>query len=708
MQLVERDVGVRVRLQVGDVLRHLIGGGVGGEVAGRHGELRGRLGAGGELDEFPRVGNLLLVRVFDQPEVRAADEHAADGLVQHAGQIRHADLEVRALGDGGQLGGGLEGDGGGAGDEGRLGAVVVHAEVVADALVHQALPALHHQLAAAVGVVLDRGGHAGAAVLVVDVVVVGTGEQVLKEPAVDGQAHRVLRVALHARQLIGDRLDLGEGGRDVRNAGLLKGGLVVVHHRGGRVDRDAHQLAVHGVVVAQHALDLVKRDVRVLVEHVLEGNDVIGAGQVAGAQLEHLEHVRALAGGQRGLQLGQRVVVGTLELGDHLNIVHGYPQILRKLFADQRNRCVDDRIGIVSSDKQKIPASGSDVHSLPAVYFMSIDNDIAGLRLAEDPGEPHHWKSSRLDDILEHISRSDAGKLVSVPHQDQSCSSCHRLQKRLHELNVHHRHLINDDHIRLQRIGLISGKMHFRRRFLLHTGKLQHPVDSPGLMTCCLRHTLCSPAGGRRQLHIHALQLKKPDKGCDGSSFSGTRPSGNDQDAVPRRLKHGLPLPLVKLPFFLPLDLSQSGMYLSFLYRPHGIQLQKPSGHIHFHIIISCRIDNGPALLFLDDQPLLHDKIHHIIVDIRKLHPQKFIGFQYQFLHGQIGMPRRKGLQKRIKDPTLDPVIRIRPDSHPVGNLICNPESDTGNIISQPIGVLLDDGIELRTVLLKDLGRKIQ
>ena len=323
MQLVERDVGVRVRLQVGDVLRHLIGGGVGGEVAGRHRELRGRLGAGGELDEFPRVGDLLLVRVPGQPEVRAADEHAADGLVQHAGQIRHADLEVRAVGDGGQLSGGVEGDGGSAGDEGGSGAGVVHAEVVADALVHQALPALQHQLAAAVGVVLDRGGHTGAAVLVVDVVVVGAGEQILKEPAVDGQAHRILRVALHARHLIRDRLDFGEGGRNVRDAGLLEGGLVVVHHRGGGVDRDAHHLAVHGVVVAQHALDLVKGDVRVLVEHVLEGNDIVGAGEIAGAQLKHLEHVRALAGGQRGLQLGQRVVVGALELGDHLDILVG-------------------------------------------------------------------------------------------------------------------------------------------------------------------------------------------------------------------------------------------------------------------------------------------------------------------------------------------------------------------------------------------------
>ena len=175
------------------------------------------------------------------------------------------------------------------------------------------------------------------AVLIVDVVIVGAGEQVLKEPAVDGQAHRVLRVALHARQLIRDRLDLGEGGRNVRDAGALKGGLVVVHHRGGRVDRDAHHPAVHGVVVAKHALDLIQGDVRILVEHVLEGNDVIGAGQVAGAQLEHLEHVRALAGGERGLELGQRVVVGALELRDHLNVVMGGVECI-----DRRLECLAD------------------------------------------------------------------------------------------------------------------------------------------------------------------------------------------------------------------------------------------------------------------------------------------------------------------------------------------------------------------------------
>ena len=50
------------------------------------------------------------------------------------------------------------------------------------------------------------------------------------------------------------------------------------------------------------------------------------------------------------------------------------------------------------------------------------------------------------DDILQNTSRSDGRQLVHITYHDEPCArSITRIQKRMHKVNVHHRHLVDDD-----------------------------------------------------------------------------------------------------------------------------------------------------------------------------------------------------------------------------------------------------------------------
>ena len=94
------------------------------------------------------------------------------------------------------------------------------------------------------------------------------------------------------------------------------------------------------------------------------------------------------------------------------------------------------------------------------IDFVCIDYDIALSRLTENFRQTHHRHQSRLQDIVQYIARPDGRKLILVTDQNQSGSHRNRLQQRMHQLNIHHRYLIDDNHIGLQRILLIPFKIH--------------------------------------------------------------------------------------------------------------------------------------------------------------------------------------------------------------------------------------------------------
>ena len=81
--------------------------------------------------------------------------------------------------------------------------------------------------------------------------------------------------------------------------------------------------------------------------------------------------------------------------------------------------------------------------------FVGIHHNITVRSLSENLLQLYHWKHSALYDIAQHISRSHAWQLVLIAYQYDPGSGCHSKKQGMHEKNIHHRHLINDDHIRI-------------------------------------------------------------------------------------------------------------------------------------------------------------------------------------------------------------------------------------------------------------------
>ena len=75
----------------------------------------------------------------------------------------------------------------------------------------------------------------------------------------------------------------------------------------------------------------------------------------------------------------------------------------------------------------------------------------------------------------------------------------------MHQLNIYHGHLIDDDHISLQRILLIALKAAGDSGIIWRTIDLQQTVNRPRLPAGSLGHTFGRATGGGRQGDAHFL-----------------------------------------------------------------------------------------------------------------------------------------------------------------------------------------------------------
>jgi hypothetical protein len=75
---------------------------------------------------------------------------------------------------------------------------------------------------------------------------------------------------------------------------------------------------------------------------------------------------------------------------------------------------------------------------LAPVDAMGVDDDAALRRLPEHLGQPRHGNGAGVDDVGEHMSRADRGKLIDVADEEQAGFRRDRLEHRMHERRVDH------------------------------------------------------------------------------------------------------------------------------------------------------------------------------------------------------------------------------------------------------------------------------
>ena len=231
-----------------------------------------------------------------------------------------------------------------------------------------------------------------------------------------------------------------------------------------------------------------------------------------------------------------------LHRGKNLNIERGCVHIARKAVPDELDDVADDPVRIRPLEEEKIPALIGKDDLFPAVDPVRIHNNVRFRRLAEDLHETDCREDIRLKHIPQNRTGSYGGQLVHIPDKDQSRPDRNRRQERVHQGNVHHRHLIDDNDVRLQRVCLVPLKADIFPKFLRGGADFEQPVDRRSFVSRCLCHPLGGTSRRCRQADRQIFGLKVAEHLVNGRGLAGPRPARQNEKPVLRRAHKRPPL----------------------------------------------------------------------------------------------------------------------------------------------------------------------
>ena len=165
---------------------------------------------------------------------------------------------------------------------------------------------------------------------------------------------------------------------------------------------------------------------------------------------------------------------------------------------------------------------------------MRVHDDIRLLRLPEDLGQANGGHTVRGDHVPQEIARPYRRQLVGVAdeHEPRPVGQC--LDQRLHEHDVYHRDLVQNDRIAFKRVGQVARKgcaparykTGFKQAvdgFCLHAGQVGQPLS----------RTPCRC--GKQGLQPERLEHLQDAAHC--RCFAGARPAGQDDQPVACRAR---------------------------------------------------------------------------------------------------------------------------------------------------------------------------
>ena len=392
-----------------------------------------------------------------------------------------------------------------------------------------------------------------------------------------------------------------------------------------------------------------------------------------------------------------------------LYLVRSRPHIAGELFLNQHDGHADDGIRILPLQEEEIPALVVQYHRLSRVDFMGVHHDIALSCLAEYPGQRHHLELSGSNDVLEDAPRSDRGELVHVSHKDEPRPRDHCLKEGMHQGQVHHGHLVDDDDVCFQRVLPVPEEP---SRALPVLGifridiDFQKPVYRLGLAARRLGHPLGGAPGGSCQMDAHALALKEPYHRVDGRRLPGPRSACEHKEPVLDGLDHRAVLHGVQLHLLLLFHLVEPALHQVFRHVAVDIQVMEHLRRIQLQIIIVGRIDARLAVLLFHHRLFLDAQVHDMFADILYLHPQKGGRPLHQDVLGEIHMPLRHCLLQDIKEPALYPVIGVRMYADARCNLVCRLKTHALDIVRKLVGIFLQHPVYTHAVVFVYLCRQ--
>ena len=194
-----------------------------------------------------------------------------------------------------------------------------------------------------------------------------------------------------------------------------------------------------------------------------------------------------------------------LHWSQHLDVVGADAVSLGNAVAHDVHDFLRRPLGVFLLNKEEVGrAPVADIRESSLVDLVGIGDDTARLCLTENARQSDDGHCARVDDVAEHVACSHAGQLVDVADKYQAHRERHGLQQRVHQDNVYHRRLVHYQEVAVQRILVITP-------VALGRVELQQAVDSLGLLTRGLAHSLGSTTSGGCQQYALAESLKRGD-----------------------------------------------------------------------------------------------------------------------------------------------------------------------------------------------------
>jgi len=177
------------------------------------------------------------------------------------------------------------------------------------------------------------------------------------------------------------------------------------------------------------------------------------------------------------------------------------PKQLRNAGLNQFDDPRHSSFGIIGLHKIKIAVTvGLGEIGNGALVDPVRGGDNPALRgLAKYLGQPHDRHGAGSDDIGQHLTRADRGELIDVADDQQRGIIGDRLHQRLHQHDVHHRGLIDDQQLAFERVIAAA----FEPSCLgIH---LEQPVNRLGLEPGRFGHAFGGSTGWCAQRQGHPL-----------------------------------------------------------------------------------------------------------------------------------------------------------------------------------------------------------
>ena len=349
-------------------------------------------------------------------------------------------------------------------------------------------------------------------------------------------------------------------------------------------------------------------------------------------------------------------------------------------------------IGVSGGEKEIRILPAPHIDGLSPVDPVGVHDNPAALCLPENPGQPDHRNPPRGNDILQHVSRAHAGQLVRVSHQDERHGIRQGLQEIVHEHDIYHGALVQNQHVALQRIFPVL--LIALRRLVF-----QQPVNGLRFHPGGLGHPFRRPSRGRSQQHPAARQLISGNDAFYRGGLSRARPAGQRHDLRGDCRADRLQLYLViGNPGTLP-NLPQNPVRVQLHRALCQKQAGQPPGAARLREIKGRKVNR---LLVLDD--ILSPQ--HLVqghLKLRRLHLQKLLGFANQLLPERIAVSFFRKLVQRVQDSASQPHKFLFADSQLFRDLVGCLEADAPDIIRQPVGIFLDNADTVAAVGLKNL-----